>query len=259
MHMFRTIKLTLIVAPLLFTASSVTAQKIYSSEERLHEEMRIKKEIEESLDWKNRTKETLDQYSDQERMLYGTLNESILLSKKSGERFGVFEAFRDNGRKAVEIRLHKKDKLSDRFLIYGDACEGASIAASKATNDFVVFEMGCHTIGKSNQIESRFDPYLFDRRSRNFYRLAVLDYDPNVNAAPSVLYENGIYKMHWKVWLRGMNKQTIVSRKFAIRNVNGTWSVKELPPIDQEAISIAPLQRLAVKSEFDLPAFVADR
>lgn len=259
MHIFRTVKLVLVVFPLFLAASSAAAQKVYSSEERLIEETRIKKEIEENLDWENKTRETLDQYTDQERMLYGTLNESVLLSKETGERFGVFESFRDNGRKAIEIRLHKKDKLVDRFVLYGDACKGASITVNKVASEFIVFETGCHTIGKTGQIEGRFDPYLFDQRSRNFYRLAVLDYDPKEDKAPSVTFENGIYKMHWKVRLRGASNEILVSRKFKIWNENGAWSVKELPPIDHEAISISPLQRLAITSKFDLPSFVADR
>lgn len=259
MNILRAAKRILLVVSLLVAASSAIAQKVYLPEERLNEEARIRKEIEENLDWKNRTKETLDEYNDQERTLYGALNESVLLSQSSGERFGVFESFRDNGRKAIEIRLHKKDKLIDRFFLYGDGCKAASISASKVANDFIVFQMGCHTTGKAEQIEGRFDPYLFDRRSRNFYRLAVLDYDPKENKAPSVAYQNGIYKMHWNVRLRGAGKETLISRKFKIQIENGRWSVKELPPVDHEAISISPLQKLPVISDLDLPSFVADR
>lgn len=258
MNIFRAVIVVLASVLLSTVTPSVFAQKIYSSEERVKEEVRIRKEIEENLDWKNKTKETVDEYNDQDRMLYGTLNESILISRKSGERFGVFESFRDNGRKAIEIRLHKKNILSERFFLYGDACKGASISISKITKDFSVFEMGCYTYGKGG-VEGRFEPFLFDQASKNFYRLAILDYDPKENKPPAVTYENGAYKMQWTVLLRGTNKVTSVSRKFKIRNENGSWVVKELPPIDQEAISIAPLKKLPLASEFDLPSFVADR
>lgn len=246
-------------AALSVASSSASAQKFYSAEERMKEEARIQKEIEENLDWKNRTKETLDEYNDQERMLYGTINESVLLTRHTGERFGVFESFRDNGRKAIEVRLHNKNKLIDRYFLYGDACKGASIFARKIAKEFGVFEMGCYTIGKSGQIEGRFEPYLFDQSSRNFYRLAALDYDPKENKAPSITYEKGIYKMHWSVRLKGDNKDTFVSRRFRIQNERGVLAVKELPPIDHDAASISPLQRLTVKAEFDLPLIVTGK
>lgn len=259
MDILRTVKHILAGLTILVVTSSVCAQKIYSSEERSKEEAHIRQDIEEKLDWKNRTKETLDEFKDQDRMLFGTLNESVLLSQQSGERFGVFESFRDNGRKAIEVRLHREDKLTDRFFLYGDACKGASISASRITKDFSLFEMGCYTTGKTGEIEGRFEPYLFDQTSRNFYLLAVLDYDPKANKAPTVKYENGIYKVYWRVLLRGASKATTISRSFKIRNENGRWSVKELPPIDDEAASISPLQRLPIKSDFDLPSFVAER
>lgn len=101
---------------LLAITSATLAQPSISSQERQVEEVRIQKDIETKLDWRNRTKETLDDYDDTHRLLYSSLNESILLRQASGERFGVFESLRDNGRKSIEIRLHKKNKLSDRFF-----------------------------------------------------------------------------------------------------------------------------------------------
>ncbi len=86
-------------------------QKVYSNRERRAEEIRIQKDIEEGLDWRNRTKETLDKYDDEHRLLYGMLNESILLRTATGERFGIFESIsEDTNTRRLEIRLHRKNK-----------------------------------------------------------------------------------------------------------------------------------------------------
>lgn len=243
----------------LATATNCLSQHIYSPEERKAEEIRISKDIENNLDWHNRTKETLDDYDDAHRMLYGRLNESILLRQASGERFGVFESIQDDGRKSIEIRLHKKNKLTDRFFLFGDSCEGASIHAEKVTSEFIVYETGCSSKSRNNSIEEKFEQYLFDYSSRNFYLLAFLDYDSMENKPPSIKLENGIYKMRWSVKLRGQKKNVLVVRNFKIlKDEKGNWSVKELPPIDDEAAGIAPLQKLTIRPKYNLPSFVAD-
>lgn len=244
---------------LLAITSATLAQPSISSQERQVEEVRIQKDIETKLDWRNRTKETLDDYDDAHRLLYSSLNESILLRQASGERFGVFESLRDNGRKSIEIRLHKKNKLSDRFFLYGDSCQGASLFAEKVTTEFVVYEAGCYSKRKDNSIDERFEQYLFDYASRNFYLLAFVDYDSKENKAPTIKLESGVYKLHWNVRLRGQNKNMSLIRNFKIlKNANGEWTVKELPPIDEEGAGISALKKLHLRSEYDLPAFIAN-
>lgn len=241
------------------SAESAPIAKLYSARDRQIEEERIRKDIEEKLDWRNRTKETLDDYDDAHRMLYGTLNESILLRQVSGERFGVFESIQDNGEKSFEIRLHKKNKLTDRFFLFGDGCEGVSIHAEKVTPEFIVYETGCSVKNRNNSIEEKFDQYLFDYSSRNFYLLAFLDYDSIENKPPRIKLENGVYKMRWSVKLRGKKKNVLVVRNFKVlKDEKGEWIVKELPPIDEEAAGISPLRKLPLKREYDLPSFVAD-
>jgi len=257
MHFFSSKNLFAATLALAITTNCLS-QHIYSPEERKAEEVRISKDIENKLDWHNRTKETLDDYDDAHRMLYGTLNESILLRQASGERFGVFESIRDNGRKSIEIRLHKKNKLTDRFFLFGDGCEGASIHAEKVAPEFIVYETGCYSKGRNNSIEEKFEQYLFDYSSRNFYLLAFLDYDSIENKPPSIKLENGIYKMRWSIKLRGQKKNLLVVRNFKIlKDEKGEWIVKELPPIDEEASGISPLRKLPLKREYDLPSFVA--
>lgn len=244
---------------LLAITCETSAQRVISSQERQAEEARIQKDIEGKRDWRNRTKETLDGYDDAHRLLYSSLNESILLRQASGERFGVFESLRDNGRKSVEIRLHKKNKLSDRYFLYGDSCQGASLFAEKITAEFVVYEAGCYSQRKNNSIDERFEQYLFDYASRNFYLLAFVDYDSKENKAPTIKLENGVYKMRWNVRLRGQQKNVSLVRNFKIlKDTSGEWAVKELPPIDDEAAGISALKKLPIKSEYDLPAFMAD-
>lgn len=259
LHPFSRYLATLTATLTLSYATNALPQNVYSAKQRQAEEIRISKDIEDKLDWRNRTKETLDDYDDEHRLLYGTLNESILLRQASGERFGVFESIRDNGRKSVEIRLHKKNKLTDRFFLYGDSCQGASIFAEAVTEKFVVYETGCYSKSRNNSIEEKFEQYLFDYSSHNFYLLAFLDYDAKENKAPSIKLENGTYKMRWNVRLRGEKKNILVVRNFKIlKDAKGEWVVKELPPIDDEAAGISPLQKLPLKPEYDLPSFVAD-
>ena len=235
------------------------SQHEYSAQEKRLEEARIFKDIESKLDWHNRTKETSDDFDDEHRLLYGTLNESILLRKKSGERFGVFEAIRDNGRKSIEIRLHQKSRLTDRFQLYGDACEGAEIHAEQVNDKFIVYETACSSLDRNGLIRERFEQYLFDYASRNFYLLSFLDYDSTQNNPPSIKLEQGIYRMRWNVKLRGDKKNTLVVRNFKIfKDANGEWTVKELPPIDDEAAGIQPIKKLPIASKYDLPAYIGN-
>ncbi|WP_040040750.1 hypothetical protein [Noviherbaspirillum autotrophicum] len=236
----------------------VHENKMYSPQERQAEEARIRQKIEERLDWKNRSPEKLDDLPDADRMLIGGLNESILLRQENGERFGLFESFRDaDNIKIIEVRLHKKNKLTDRFPVYpsGLCDKGVDISADKVMPSYVVYSITCTS--KKYGMES--SPYLFDYMSRNMYQLAVLDYDPIENKAPDIKLENGIYKMSWNVRLRGAKKNTLVVRNFKIlKDAKGDWAVKELPPIDDEAAAVPPLKKLPIKSEYDLPAFVAN-
>jgi len=230
----------------------------YTLAERQTEEAKIRKRIEEKLDWKNRTPEKLDDVPDANRMLIGGLDESILLRQATGERFGLFEAFDDaTNKKIIEMRLHKKNKLTDRFPVYSpEICDKfVDISADQVTSNFVVYTTTCY----SRKYGDNSTPYLFDYASRNLYKLAVLDYDPIGNKSPAIKIENGIYKMHWKVRLRGEKKAVSIVRNFKIlKNAKGEWEVKELPPIDDEAANITALNKLPPKPEYDLPSFVAD-
>lgn len=235
------------------------SQHEYSGQEKRQEEERIAKDIESRLDWHNRTQETLDDFDDEHRLLYGTLNESILLRKKTGERFGVFEAIRDNGRKSIEIRMHLKNKLADRFQLYGDSCQGASIHAEQVKEKFAVYETACSSLERNGSIRERFEQYLFDYASRNFYLLSFLDYDSTQNIPPTIKLEQGIYKMRWSVRLRGDKKNTLIVRNFKIfKDAKGEWTVKEFPPIDDEAAAIQAIKKLPVESKYDLPAYVGN-
>jgi hypothetical protein len=248
-----------IAVSLLTAATSCFSQHVYAGKEKLIEESRIAKDIESKLDWRNRTKETQDDYDDEHRLLYGTLNESILLRQSTRERFGVFESIRENGKKSIEIRLHTKNKLTDRFFLFGDACERASIFAEKVTSKFVLYQIGCYAMTKQNTVNEKYDQYLFDYSSRNFYRLTFLDYDPQENNAPKISLEKGVYKMTWTVKLRGIGKNTSVVRNFKIiKDSTGEWTAKELPPVDAESASVTTLRKLTLMPEYDLPAFVAD-
>lgn len=232
--------------------------RTYTVHERKVEEERIRHKIEERLDWKSRAPEKLDDVPDADRLLIGGLDESILLRQATGERFGLFEGFDDMaGTKIIEIRFHKKNKLTDRFPVYSaDLCDqGVDISADKVASEFVTYTTTC--LSKKYGPES--SPYLFDYASRNLYQLAVLDYDPISNKAPDIKLVNGIYKLHWSVRLRGASKNVLVIRNFKIRKTaNGNWEVKELPPIDDEAANILPLRKLPLRQEYDLPPYVAD-
>jgi len=248
--------LTFFLTLYLLFPSNVFAEKVYTPKERQVEEARLRKDIEEKLDWHNRPPETLDDVPDANRMLYGRVNESILLRQSTGERFWIFESFDDrDNTKAYEIRLHKKNKLTDRFFLYGDGCESVGIEAEKVTPNFSIYTTSC----SSKKYGINYTPFLFDAMSRNFYQLAQLDYDRMENKTPKVTLENGVYKMRWNVKLRGDKKTVLVVRNFKIlKDEKGEWIVKEFPPIDEESADISPLRKLPLKRGCDLPSFVAE-
>jgi len=237
-------------------ADNTQAEKTYSPKERQNEEARIRAKIEERLDWKNRTPEKLDEVADSDRLLRADLNESTLLRQATGERFGVFESFDDKtNTKVFEVLLHKKNKLTDRFFLFGSECKSASIAAKKVTATHALYLADCY----SEKNPTYYSLYLFDYASRNFYLLGVLDYYPDNIQSSTIKLEDGVYKLRWNIHLRGANKNTLLIRNFKIlKNNRGMWQVKELPPIDNNSREIFPLEKLPLKPEYNLPSFVAD-
>ena len=235
---------------------SALAEKIYDSREQRSEELRIRKDIEEKLDWRNRSPEQLDEVPDERRMLLGGLNESILLRRMTGERFGLFEAF-NNNRKFIELQLHKKNKITDRFPIYTqEICDkGVSVKAEKVTSDFVLYTTSC----VSKKYGTEHMPFLFDYGSRNLYILEPPQrYDAIANKAPELKLENGIYKMRWKVKLEAEKKSTIYIRNFKIsKDEIGRYVIQEFPPIDDQIAKIQTNDKFPIKPEYDLPDFVA--
>jgi hypothetical protein len=235
------------------------AEKIYSQQEQKVEELRIREDIQEKLDWKNRSPEQLDDVPDADRMLLGGLNESILLRQATGERFGLFEGFSDTERtKVIEIRLHKKNKVTDRFAIYRpEICDkGVSIKAEKVTSQFVLYTATC----VSAKYGTEHTPYLFDYMTRNALMLELPQhYDAISNKAPEIKLENGIYKMRWTVKLAAEKAKTTYVRNFKIlKDEKGRFDVRELPPVDDQIAQIQLQEKLPTKSDYDLPSFVAD-
>jgi len=240
-------------------AQSTSTAKLYSARDRQIEEERIRKDIEEKLDWHNRPRLQLDEVPDADRMLIGGLNESVLLHQATGERFGLFEAFDDTDKtKVIELRLHKKNKITERFQVYSaEYCDkGESVKAAKVTAKFVLYITNC--ISKKFGEENT--PFLFDYMSRNLYMLEPpQSYDANENNGPEIKLENGIYKMRWNVKLKGEKKSTSYARNFKIsKDEKGKFLVRELPPENDQIAKIQTLEKLPTKPEYDLPAFVAD-
>ncbi|WP_136419117.1 hypothetical protein [Noviherbaspirillum sp.] len=243
------------VATFIFSATpNVHAEKIYSQKERQAEEARIQKDIEKNLDWRNRTPDTSDELPDADRWLYGRSNESILLRQSTGERFGIFESFDDkNNTKIFEIRMHKKSKLTGRFRPFQGNCEGESISAELVAAPFVLYQEMCAVADGSTEHSL----YLYDYASRGLYWIysaTLSDYEK-----PKVTYKDGAYRLRWKFRLIGNKEQTVITRNFQISKVgNGNWAVKDLPPINEEIDGVTPVEKLPLKTEYDLPAFVAD-
>jgi hypothetical protein len=229
------------------------ARKIFSPQERQAEEVRIRKDVEEKLDWHNRAKETLDEIGDAHRMLYGKLNESILLRQATGERFGIFESFDEKtNTKRFEIRLHKKNKLTDRFLSGSVFCDSPAISADKVAEKFVLYREICYRNNQPNHTL-----YLYDYLSDSLYWLYTNEV--NYSERPTVSYERGLYKVRWNVQIIGSGTKVAFVRNFKIlKGASGTWEAKSMPPINNELDDVTIEPKLPLKPEFDLPAFVAD-
>ncbi|HEV2610917.1 MAG TPA: hypothetical protein VGU61_11665 [Noviherbaspirillum sp.] len=228
-------------------------QKVFSNKERRAEEIRIQKKIEEGLDWRNRTKETLDEYDDEHRLLYGMLNESILLRTATGERFGIYESIsEETNARRLEIRLHKKNKLTDRFLSSSVYCGSAALSADQVAPTFVLFREVCYQNGRAGHTL-----YLFDYKSRNLYWL----YSNEViyEKKPSVTFRNGMYRVRWQVKTTEGKISIPVVKNFSVEKAAGnTWKVKTYPPINDEAGDIEAEEKLGLDKKFDLPSFVAN-
>jgi hypothetical protein len=241
----------------IYTASAATVtppeRKVFSNKEKRAEEIRIQKKIEESLDWRNRTKETLDEYDDEHRLLYGMLNESILLRTATGERFGIYESINEEtNTRRLEIRLHRKDKLTDRFLSGSVYCDSAALSADQVASTFVLFREICYRNSRAGHTL-----YLFDYESRNLYWL----YSNEViyEKRPSVIFRNGIYRMRWHVKTADGEVINPVVRNFSVqKTAGGTWKVKTHPPINDEAGDIEAEEKLRLDKKFNLPSFVAN-
>lgn len=249
----------LIAISLFIAAQGSLAQRVYDSKEQHAEEIRIRKDIEDKLDWQNRSPEQLDDVPDADRMLLGGLNESILLRQATGERFGLFEAFNDADKtKIIEIRLHKKNKVTDRFPVYmPEICDkGVSIKAEKVTSEFVLYTTTC----VSKKYGTEHTPYLFDYVSRHVYMLEPPQhYDAISNKAPEIKLENGVYKMSWNVKLNTEKKKTMYVRNFKIsKDAKGRSVIQELPPTDDQIAKIQVQEKLPLSPRYDLPSFVAD-
>jgi len=236
------------------SAKSAPNVKVYSARDRQIEEERIRKDIEEKLDWRNRTKETLDDYDDEHRLLYGTLNESILLRQSTGERFGIYESFDDaKNTKTYEIRFHRKNKITERFKSGVISCSDPAISADVVTKQFVLYREVCYR--NNNPTHSL---YLYDYPSHELYWL----YSDEVTYSkkPSLTLTNGVYKLRWNVNVIGAKTNKVVIRNFKItKRDTGKWEAISLPPVNDEMDDITPVEKIyPLKPQYDLPAFVAD-
>lgn len=242
----------IVASPLTF-ASTVegTTRKVYSQQEREAEENRIQKDIETKLDWRNRSKETLDEYDDDHRLLYGKLNESILLRSATGERFGIYQSFDQANTKRFEIRLHKKNKVTDRFLSGSVYCDAVALTADKVAPEYVLFREICYR----NNVPT-YTLYLFDYPSRNLYWL----YSNEVKYVkkPTVTHNNGAYRVKWDVKVIGNETVQSVTRNFMlVRSKANKWDVKSLAPVNSEVDDIAAEIKIPAEEKYDLPPFVA--
>lgn len=203
----------------------IKESKVYSDKEREAEESRIQREIENKLDWRNRTKESLDDYDDSHRLLYGTLNESILLRQTTCERFGIFESLETKtNKKRYEIRLHKKNKLIARFLSGSVYCESPALSADKVGKKFVLFREICFRNNRPNHTL-----YLYHYPSQALFWLYTNEV--NYTKKPSVILQDGTYKVRWSGSIVGSNKPFNVIRNFKIhRTATGKWEAESLPP-----------------------------
>lgn len=237
-------------SPLPFASTTTSPGKAHSQQEREAEKNRIRKDIEFKLEWKNRSKETLDDYDDEHRLLYGKLNESILLRSSTSERFGIYESFDQANTKRFEIRLHKKNKVTDRFLSGSVYCDTVALSAEKVAAEYVLFREICHR----NNIPTH-TLYIFDYASRGLYWLYSNEVTYSKN--PSVSFKSGSYRVTWDV--KAGNANLSVARNFMVlKNKANKWEVKPLPPINAEGDDIAAEEKIATDEKYDLPSFVAN-
>lgn len=242
------------IAVSLITFSSLaggTTRKVYSQQERKAEEDRIRKDIEAKLDWRNRSKATLDEYDDEHRLLYGKLNESILLRTPTGERFGIYESFDQANTKRFEIRLHKKNKVTDRFFSGSVFCDAVALSADKVAPEFVLFREACYRDNVPTHTL-----YLFDYASRGLYWL--YSNEVTYTKKPIVVHKNGAYHVKWNVKVVGDETNQSVTRNFMlVRSKANKWEVKPLAPINSEVDDITAEEKIPVDEKYDLPSFVA--
>lgn len=243
--------LAFLLLPFVSAAESMT-RKVYSQQERDTEESRIRKDIEAKLDWRNRSKETLDDYDDENRLLYGKLNESILLRSSTGERFGIYESFDQANTKRFEIRLHKKNKATDRFRSGSVFCDAIALSADKVAAEYVLFREICYR----NNVPTH-TLYLFDYESRGLYWLYSNEVTYSKN--PVVTRKNSAYRVKWDVKVIGTDtNQTVVRNFMLVKRKASKWDVKPLAPINSEVDGIAAEEKLEVEEKHDLPSFVAN-
>jgi hypothetical protein len=241
---------TIAASPLAFPSAEDGTRKTYSQQEREAEENRIRKDIEVKLDWRNRSKETSDDYDDDHRLLYGKLNESILLRSATGERFGIYESFDQTSTKRFEIRLHKKHKITDRFLSGSVYCDAVALSADKVALEFVLFREVCY-----RSTVPTHTLYLFDYASRNLYWL----YSNEVKYVkkPVVVLKNGAYQVKWDVKVIGNDTNHSITRNFRlVRSKANKWEVKSVAPVNSEVDDIAAEVKIPVEEKYDLPSFV---
>lgn len=232
------------------SAEALTTRKIYTKQEREAEEIRIREDIESKLDWRNRSKETLDDHDDEHRLLYGKLNESILLRGSTGERFGIYESFDQANTKRFEIRLHKRNKVTDRYLSGSIVCDAIAISAEKVATEYVLFREICYR----NNLPTH-TLYLFDGESRNLYW--IYSNEVTYTKKPTVVHRNGTYRVRWDVKVSGTETELSVVRNFKLIKVKSNgWDVKPLAPINSDTDSIAAEEKMPNNERYDLPSFV---
>src|SRR5574343_1171407 len=157
-----------------YSAACCSESVALSAAQRKSEEARINDSITANLDWHNLDPKQLEGLSDDERWLFASVNQSVLLSKKTHLSFGIFESFDEGNRPVLEIRLHKKNIIFNRSLVGRNDCT-PSLFVKKSTPDFVLFQENCSyrssAGGKSNTLVSA---YLYHVKSNGFYWLRTL-------------------------------------------------------------------------------------
>lgn len=251
--MYKKISVMLVLCMSALCQAQVQEPKVYSAQERKIEEARIAKEIEENLDWHNLAPDQLDGVADSERRLYARRNQSILLSRATRERFGTFEAFNDKNQKVNEIRFHKRNILTHRFLTDDFECQPALFAV-KIAPEYILYEAGCTQRNANRKIKHEtLIPYLFDRASQGIYWLGSFSFEDNPRY--TITYKNKKYNYSAIYTVDG--KKQIDKRTFSIlKNPQGEWIVKE-PAIDNDESGalnpVEALPKLPLDPKYNLP------